>query len=358
MAKFSTWPLCTALAHELVKELDLTYYDNPDRFDLAEVLQLLGRAKVQFGDGIPSAEESAACQTAPWKVNPGNPRRKDINDLLHHSMRVQMGTIPKTEFADFILSDADISTTGLMYVYLRELGIESKFCFGIQVGQSVSWLQPSSFLHFSPFFPQTFNSTLNCDGTPHCWLEIDGEPIQTSYVITNAPPAVAAKLKVPAFFYTRHKDLLLKENPATTERKVCFADDKFAAVASGGKRRIAMPKNLQIYVAYCSSDAGVEKHLVANLRVVKMNPSVKLYDVAMRDYIQRLHGKSIVSLEEKWQMRCWQCEKVAKHKDEFKSCGECMMAKYCGPQCQKKEWKTHKLLHAEIENYAGSVFFD
>ena len=51
---------------------------------------------------------------------------KDINDLLHHSMRVQMGTVRDTEFSDFVLSDACISTAGLMFVYLRALGIESR----------------------------------------------------------------------------------------------------------------------------------------------------------------------------------------------------------------------------------------
>ena len=26
------------------------------------------------------------------------------------------------------------------------------------------------------------------------------------------------------------------------------------------------------------------------------------------------------------------------------------MAKYCGPNCQKRDWKAHKLLHQEIEH--------
>ena len=54
------------------------------------------------------------------------PSNQDINDLLHHSMRVQMATVRDTEFSDFILSDACISTAGLMFVYLKALGIESR----------------------------------------------------------------------------------------------------------------------------------------------------------------------------------------------------------------------------------------
>ena len=38
-----------------------------------------------------------------------------------------------------------------------------------------------------------------------------------------------------------------------------------------------------------------------------MNPCVKMYDVAMRDYIQRVHGVAVEGLEEKWKRRCWQC---------------------------------------------------
>ena len=51
---------------------------------------------------------------------------QDINALLQQSMRVQMGTVRDTEFSDFVLSDACISTAGLMFVYLRALGIESR----------------------------------------------------------------------------------------------------------------------------------------------------------------------------------------------------------------------------------------
>ena len=41
-------------------------------------------------------------------------------------MRVQMASVPSTEFSDFVLSDDCISTAGLMFVYLRALGIESR----------------------------------------------------------------------------------------------------------------------------------------------------------------------------------------------------------------------------------------
>ena len=79
---------------------------------------------------------------------------------------------------------------------------------------------------------------------------------------------------------------------------------------AGGRRRIAMPHSLSVYKEY-GSEAGVEKHLVASLRTAAMNPCVKMYDVAMRAYIQREHGVAVESLEEKWKMRCWQCGEKA-----------------------------------------------
>ena len=107
---------------------------------------------------------------------------KDINDLLHHSMRVQMATVRDTEFSDFVLSDACISTAGLMFVYFRALGIESRLCTGVQ----------------------TFNKKPDSDCTPHCWLEVvPGEPLETTFVYV--PKARGGNA---AFFMLRHREAM------------------------------------------------------------------------------------------------------------------------------------------------------
>ena len=56
---------------------------------------------------------------------------------------------------------------------------------------------------------------------------------------------------------------------------------------------------------------------------------------------------------------CWSCCKPesestsASDSDtgtkELKSCTQCKLAKYCDKECQKCDWKVHKLLHKELE---------
>ncbi len=156
----------------------------------------------------------------------------------------------------------------------------------------------------------------------------------------------------------RHRDLYVKEDASTTKRKVFFGEDKFVAVEKGGRRRIAMPHSLAVYREYGGSPSNVEKYIVAALQTAQMNPCVKMYDIVMRDYLQRQHGVTVENLEEKWRRRCWQCGKTTekdREETDLKYCSICKMARYCGQECQKKEWKVHKLLHKEIENYAATV---
>ena len=87
-----------------------------------------------------------------------------------------------------------------------------------------------------------------------------------------------------------------------------------------------------------------------------MNPCVKMYDIAMRDYLQRTRSHVLVNLEEKWEARCWHCFYAYNPKENsLKSCSVCKMAKYCDAKCQKRDWKIHKLLHGEIANYLACI---
>ena len=45
-----SWPLCTAVAKQQAKELQLDYYNKPDRLKIVEVLHLLApKAKLGLG---------------------------------------------------------------------------------------------------------------------------------------------------------------------------------------------------------------------------------------------------------------------------------------------------------------------
>ena len=45
--------------------------------------------------------------------------------MLEHSMKIQMGTIPETEFSQCILSNACLAVSGLLHIYFNNLGIQS-----------------------------------------------------------------------------------------------------------------------------------------------------------------------------------------------------------------------------------------
>ena len=67
------------------------------------------------------------------------------------------------------------------------------------------------------------------------------------------------------------------------------------------------PHSLKIFKAYANS-RNIEKYLVSCFRTVQVNPSIKMYDIVMRDFMQRVMGKPVVHIEEKWAQQCWYCE--------------------------------------------------
>jgi hypothetical protein len=71
-----------------------------------------------------------------------------------------------------------------------------------------------------------------------------------------------------------------------------------------------------------------------------------LHDIVNKELINRISSAS----REKWfqedQLRmykvsCIGCRKLDKHK--LKKCGKCLMARYCGTECQHQDWTEHQL---------------
>eukprot|EP01084_Bolivina_argentea_P320133 555413_1 len=62
---------------------------------------------------------------------------------------------------------------------------------------------------------------------------------------------------------------------------------------------------------------------------------------------------------------CLNCNKREKYETEYKLCGKCQIAKYCSRQCQKMDWKQHKIQcqtnsvkHQTIGERVKNVIFD
>jgi len=111
--------------------------------------------------------------------------------------------------------------------------------------------------------------------------------------------------------------------------------------------------NLKVFRTFVTNDTVsgelVEKYLVFALECIGLNPSVKMYDLLMRKYIKEEFGIEILDLVEKWSLKCWNCSKNSSNGEDLKKCTECKLAKYCDRECQKSDWKAHKLLHKELE---------
>ena len=72
-----------------------------------------------------------------------------------------------------------------------------------------------------------------------------------------------------------------------------------------------------------------------------------LYDINMRKFIKEKYGVEIENLANKWIKLCWNCFATA---EELKMCSKCMVARYCGKNCQVQDWKVHKILHQYIRS--------
>ena len=135
-------------------------------------------------------------------------------------------------------------------------------------------------------------------------------------------------------------ELYIEEDLQKTKRKL------FSASAG-----VDLSLTTSLYRLYGRDAWNVQKYLIVCLKMTQVKPGIRLYDILMRDFLQRVYGKTVMNLEEVWSGLCWECSE-AKHKLELKSCSVCKFAKYCGAECQRKEWKRHKVLHA----YMDSIF--
>ncbi len=71
----------------------------------------------------------------------------------------------------------------------------------------------------------------------------------------------------------------------------------------------------------------------------------------MRKYLKERFEVQPQELASKWSTKCWACLKQfeADQTSDLKTCSDCKRAKYCNRDCQKSDWKTHRLLHKELE---------
>lgn len=61
------------------------------------------------------------------------------------------------------------------------------------------------------------------------------------------------------------------------------------------------------------NNSNVEKFIVFSFVCAELNPSVKMYDILMRDYLKAEFGVVPEDIVEKWNRRCWNCEKVGQN---------------------------------------------
>ena len=136
----------------------------------------------------------------------------------------------------------------------------------------------------------------------------------------------------------KHIELYAKEDPTTTQRRLFFSHNNDSVCQTLAK----------VFKTFGNSK-HVEKLMVSALSMYCLNPCIKMYDILMREYIKREFEVVVQDIEEKWKERCWNCEKVDAN-STLKCCSVCKLAKYCSMECQKREWKVHKVLHMELDN--------
>ena len=177
-------------------------------------------------------------------------------------------------------------------------------------------------------------------GTPHVWLDIGDCPIDNTHV---ALPPEASEMHLEYFYKAKKANYYLKTDPISTHLKLYLGSDE----ALNTTRH-----NLKVFRTFITNDTDdqklIEKYLVFALECIGLNPSVKMYDLRMRNYLKNQFQIEVQDLVEKWAKKCWTCcrEDIT---EELLKCTECKLAKYCGKQCQKSDWKAHKLLHKELE---------
>jgi len=281
----------------------------------SEVLYLLSR-KVNLGYGIPEKYNYP-----PWRLLPENGIAEKVNPILNYSMKVQSGSIPKSEeFSEFILSNSSLALAGMLQYFLGYLDIQSDITFGV-----LKWAEEAR------------SSSDDFEGTPHIWLNIGDTPVDNTYV---AFPPSADNLEY--FYECKKVNSYVAENPLETRLKLFLGQEEDEQAKEVYRHNI---KVLQTY----SFKGHILKYLAVSLLNPELNPGLKLYSILMMDFIKNNYSVTPDRIEDKLSKECWSCRKVCTEPDQLRTCTGCKVAKYCDRDCQRQEWKVHKLLHQELE---------
>ena len=141
------------------------------------------------------------------------------------------------------------------------------------------------------------------------------------------------------FMLAKRSVSFLDEDPGTTEKHYPYIPDE-ARLQKG--REIELTK-LRLVIG---QDEKAEQKL-AYENSCAFNERRIIYDLEMRKYIKEKYGVEIPSLTEKWSKLCWNCFEA---KANMKKCSVCLIAQYCGKDCQTKDWIIHKEIH-KFEEY-------
>ena len=302
-----------------------TMKDENKTMTVPELLHLLA-PKVVSGRELPPQLTGP-----PWRVPAGShPKSSEINAILTKSMEAQSSRVPDCkddDFQDFILSNASLAVAGLLRTYLRAIGVESNVMFGVLLWDA-----------------SARESTEDYEGTPHIWLDVGGHDIDNTNIAFPESDADALEY----FYKAKSSNSYRREDPLKTKLRLYLGQETASMMADDGvKLHKDMIHNLKLFREYTVGQ-NVEKFLVFNLAFCDLNPTVKMYDILMQNFIkEKFPGAKLDNIEEKWTKLCWFCHKA--DQQELKACTECKIAKYCGRECQKGDWKMHKLLHKELE---------
>ncbi|XP_023339071.1 dauer abnormal formation protein 25 [Eurytemora carolleeae] len=135
----------------------------------------------------------------------------------------------------------------------------------------------------------------------------------------------------------------LAENPLQSKMKLFLGQD------SDEDSKEILRHNLRVLQTY-SFPGHVEKYLVVSLKNPELNPGLRIYHSLMIEFLKNNFSVSPTSLEEKLAKKCWACNKIFEDPELLKTCTDCKIAKYCNRDCQRQEWKVHRLLHQELEH--------
>ena len=300
------YKLSFALAYEMIEKLGLDYYkENKENINMKDVVNVIAKHHC-LGPPIPRD-----IAKSPWLLSVNHYKDRTINWLLNQSMRVQSGMIKDTEFFPSIVTSDSLLIAGFMHFYLKEIGIKAQFVVGLM----------------------TFEPTPESNATAHVWLTIHDQLIDNMYMFV---PAASKRFHL----ISSEKALLYKhEDPEKTSRTLIMC------------KPYSTMDRIKLFKVY-ATEAQVEKYLVTMLGMVRVRPTVRMYDVIMRQYIRCKLKLTLTDLEAKWRERCWHCETT---KADLKVCPNCQQARYCSTECQANDWNNHKLLHREVKEFTASI---